>query len=50
MLTRLRRCAGWSAPLLFANLEDRFSCAEAQLLSCSDPSAIFGSDREQNMA
>ena len=24
-LIRLRRCAGWSAPLLFANPEDRFS-------------------------
>ena len=31
-LIRLRGCAGWSTPLLFANMEDRFSRAEAQLL------------------
>ena len=27
-LIRLRRCAGWSAPVLFANPEDRFYCVE----------------------
>ena len=30
-LIRLRGCAGWSAPVLFANPEDRFSHAEAQI-------------------
>ena len=30
-LTRLRGCAGWSTPLLFANPEDRFSRVEAHL-------------------
>ena len=25
VLIRLRECAGWSAPLMFANTEDRFS-------------------------
>ena len=30
-LIRLRGCAGLSAPLLFANPEDRFSRVEAQL-------------------
>ena len=30
-LTRLRGCTVWSAPLLFANPEDRFSRLEAQL-------------------
>ena len=30
-LIRLRGCAGWSAPVLFANPEDSFSRAEAQL-------------------
>ena len=30
-LIRLRGCAGWSAPLLFANIEDRFSCVEAKI-------------------
>ena len=31
-LIRLRGCAGWSAPVLFANPEERFSCVEAHLL------------------
>ena len=31
-LIRLRGCTGWSAPLLFANMEDRFSRVEAHLL------------------
>ena len=31
VLIRLRRCAGWSAPLLFATPEDRFSRVEAQI-------------------
>ena len=31
MLIRLRRCTGWSAPLLFENPEDRFSSVEAHL-------------------
>ena len=30
-LISLRGCAGWSAPLLFANPEDRFSCDEAHI-------------------
>ena len=34
-LTSLCRCAGWSTPLLFANLEDRFSRIEAHLI-CDD--------------
>ena len=32
VLISLRRCAGWSAPLLFANIEDRFSHVEAQII------------------
>ena len=32
MLIRLLRCAGWSAPLLFANQEDRFSGAGAHIV------------------
>ena len=32
-LIRLRGCAGWSAPLLFANSEDRFCRVEAKLCS-----------------
>ena len=31
VLIRLRRCAGWSVPLLFANPEDRFSHVEANI-------------------
>ena len=31
MLIRLPECAGWAAPLLFANPEDRFSLVEAHL-------------------
>ena len=27
------RCAGWSAPVLFPNPEDMFSCAEAHLIT-----------------
>ena len=30
-LIRLRGCAGWSAPVLFANPEDSFSRVEAQI-------------------
>ena len=30
-LISLHGCAGWSAPLLFANHEDRFSCVEAHI-------------------
>ena len=30
-LIRLHGCAGWSAPVLFANPEDRFSRGEAQI-------------------
>ena len=30
-LISLRGCAGWSAPLLFANSEDRFSHVEAHI-------------------
>ena len=31
VLIRLRGCTGWSAPLLFANKEDMFSCNEAHI-------------------
>ena len=31
-LIRLRGCAGWSVPVLFANPEDRFSRVEAQII------------------
>ena len=31
-LIRLRGCAGWSAPVLFANPEDRFSRVEAHII------------------
>ena len=34
-LNRLRGCAGWSAPLLFANTEDRFSRIHAQMVISS---------------
>ena len=34
-LIRLRGCAGWSAPVLFANPEDRFSRGEAHVLDYS---------------
>ena len=30
-LIKLRGCAGWSAPVLFANPEERFSRAEAHI-------------------
>ena len=32
-LIRLRRCPGWSAPLLVQTSENRFSCVKAHLLS-----------------
>ena len=32
VLIRLRGCAGWSAPLLFANPEDRFSRVKAHIV------------------
>ena len=32
MLIRLRKCAGWSATLLFTNTEDRFSRVEAHMI------------------
>ena len=32
-LIRLRGCAGWSAPLLFAQPDDRFSRLEAQIIT-----------------
>ena len=31
-LIRLHRCAGWSAPLLFASTEDKFSRVEAHFI------------------
>ena len=31
-LIRLRGCEGWSAPLLFANTEDRFSSIQAHII------------------
>ena len=31
-LIRLRGCTGWSAPLFFANIEDRFSGFEAHIM------------------
>ena len=33
VLIRLRISTGWSAPLLFANPEDRFSCVETHIKS-----------------
>ena len=40
-LIRLRRCAGWSAPVLFATTEDRFSRVEAHMdLNATKP--VFG--------
>ena len=33
---RLRQCAGWSAPVLFATPEDRFSRIEAQIISFTE--------------
>ena len=33
MLSSLRGCAGWSAPLLLANREDRFSHVETHIPS-----------------
>ena len=32
-LISLRGCAGWSAPSLFANPDDRFSCVEAHIIT-----------------
>ena len=32
-LIRQRGCAGWSAPLLFANPKDKFSCIEAHIVT-----------------
>ena len=40
VLIRLRGCAGWSAHVLFANPEDRFTCDEAQ--SSADPEGGSG--------
>ena len=37
MLIRLWGCAGWSALLLFANSEGRFSCVEANISVKSIP-------------
>ena len=34
VLIRLRVCAGWFAPLLFANTKDRFSHVEAKYIVC----------------
>ena len=34
VLIRLRGCAGWSAPVLFATPEDRFSPVEAHIVEC----------------
>ena len=34
VLIRLCGCAGWSAPLMFANPEDRFSHVEYQIMVC----------------
>ena len=31
-LIRLRGCAGWSAPVLFPNPKDRFTCVTAQII------------------
>ena len=36
-LIRLRRCAGWSAPVLFANPEDRFSRVAAHIVHTIGP-------------
>ena len=37
VLIRLRECAGWSAPLLFATPEYRFSHVEAHIISSIFP-------------
>ena len=31
-LISLHGCAGWSVPVLFAKLEDRFSCVKARFM------------------
>ena len=36
MLISLGRCAGWSAPLLLANPEDKFSRVEAHMFRLRD--------------
>ena len=38
-LIRLRGCAGWSAPVLLTNPEDRFSRDEAQIYLCCNVSS-----------
>ena len=39
VLIRLRRCAGWSWPLLFTNPEDRFSC-HFPIIPCKIPNKL----------
>ena len=39
VLIRVRKCAGWSAPLLFANPEDMFYPVEACIISQLSQSA-----------
>ena len=41
VLSSLRGCAGWSAPLLFANPEDRYSRVEAQMSLLRIQSFLF---------
>ena len=43
LLIRLRGFAGWSAPLLFANTKDKFSCVKTDMcLPC------YARDKENN--
>ena len=41
VLIRMRGCAGWSAPLLFANPEDRFSPVKAIIIRLRIVHAIY---------
>ena len=41
VLISLRRCADWSASMLFSNLEDRFSRVEAQLFFCGVSAFLY---------
>ena len=49
-LISLRRCAGWSAPLVFASPEDRFSRVEAHMISTvqSHYNTLFGVHRSES--
>ena len=40
LLMRMGGCAGWSAPLLFANSKDEFSSVQAHIVSNSIENSI----------